>query len=135
MKGNAETDLFEPEEQQMLKAAYALVKKAPDEFRGRPIRSHELVRAISVELGLPFADGWYGMIEHSWLWTSPLTAGEPLPNILDVYVPGKLPQVQLSVSDAALPYEYRRGDFRRDIDEDVLIQLRRSFAEGKIIVQ
>lgn len=64
------------------------------------IRCHELAHAmqrIFISLGIQFetVDGMYGPIEHTWLVT---TRG----NILDTYVPGREPQVQLI--DMSVPH-------------------------------
>lgn len=60
-------------------------------------RCHELAHAVGEVLGMPVQDGHYQGLNHSWLWTRPLPKlpAPSLPNILDVYVPGELPQVQL----------------------------------------
>lgn len=59
------------------------------------VRCHELARAAASVLGkygdeykYDVVDGMYGPIEHTWLVTD-------RGNILDVYVPGREPQVQL----------------------------------------
>lgn len=56
-------------------------------------------RFVGARLDLVVQDGYFGFVEHSWLWTGP----QPqliwqIPNILDTYVPGALPQVQLDLT-------------------------------------
>lgn len=71
-------------------------------------RCHELARAVGKALGLPHVDGYYEHIQHTWLWTCPLPPppfgyNQRMPNILDVYVPGGHPQVQLVDFHSILP--------------------------------
>lgn len=91
------------------------------------VRCHELVRAVAIILGWDakkrVADGWYGMVEHSWLWTQDREKYSAPPNILDVYAVGRLPQVQLIHSTTNLPFEYRRGAIRTDIRRSVVKRL------------
>lgn len=91
---------FTEEELTLLQRATRMVDSldAPDgRILGIEIRCHELARAVGSILQLPVSDGRYGMrgsIEHSWLrvgnWQDYYDA-----KILDVYVPGACPQVQL----------------------------------------
>ena len=113
MRGYAEREVFSQRELELLSRATALVRRMPHEFEGQEIRCHELARIVRAFLALPVADGFYGVgVEHSWIWTD-APALEPhrwdLPNILDVYVPGQLPQVQLIHTATALPLNYRLG--------------------------
>ena len=95
MKGYAETDVFNVAELQLLRRAQRIVDVLPASIEGRVIRCHELTRAVAEFLGCEVCDGWYGMVEHSWLWTKPLELFNGLPNVLDVYAPGRPPAVQL----------------------------------------
>lgn len=121
MMGYAETDVFTSEELHVYKRAASLIGYVPNDFKGKVIRCHELVRAFSLVLSLPVQDGRYCYIEHSWLWVrnpGPELHKWILPPILDVYVPGRLPQVQLlDVKATALPMDYRPGPERTDIDQ------------------
>jgi len=75
-------------------------------------------------------DGKYGFVEHSWLWTKPISECKILtprlgfPNILDVYCVGSLPLVRLvDGQHPSLPHvgwAYRPGDKRDDIQFDVV---------------
>lgn len=123
MKSYAETDVFCGYERNLLARAERAVDACPRLVDGKEVRCHELVRAVGFCLDLPaacVADGWYGMVEHSWLWTQAFEKYTGLPNVLDVYVTGRLPQVQLVHSTPILPFEYRRGDLRRDIRKPVI---------------
>lgn len=81
---------------------------------GRDIRCHELARVIARVLGpeLTVKDGLYGRVQHSWL------VGDGF--VLDVYAPGRLPQVQLIDDFFTLPERdlYKAGEPRSDIDEE-----------------
>lgn len=126
MKGYSEAEVFGRQEIQFLNAAQVLVRKFPShDLTGEWIRCHEVARVVATSLGLQVMDGFYGMADHSWLWTSELRPFEPPPNILDVYCPGRLPQVQLVHSSNYLPFEYRRGPERTDIRQDVIEYLGR----------
>lgn len=123
MKSFAEREIFSSQELGLLKRATEIVSCLPHELDGWEVRCHELARAVSELLGLsPYeiyvADGYYGMVDHSWIWTS-APSKRPrrweLPNILDVYIPGSLPQVQLVHTATALPLNYRLDAEREDI--------------------
>jgi hypothetical protein len=97
------------------------------------IRCHELARAIGWLLELEVQDGYYGFVDHSWLWTTRLdlerviTPRLGLPNILDVYCVGSMPMVRLvDCQHTALPHvgwSYRPSEKRRDIDEGLVTKL------------
>ncbi len=127
MKGYAAAEIFSACELQFLARAQRLVELAPHELDGKLVRCHELARAVGSVLDLVTVDGWYGMADHSWLCTTPPREFDTPPNILDVYAPGRLPQVQLVHSTTHLPFEYRRGDWRKDIRFDVIEELERRF--------
>lgn len=76
------------------------------------LRCHELARAVGQRLSLRAVDGKCGSVEHSWLMTH-----GAYPKILDVYVPGAMPQVQLLDPFALLPWggKYVPGEQRDDI--------------------
>jgi hypothetical protein len=133
MIGYAAREIFTEQEGDLLAKAEGLVDVAPYELEGDLVRCHELARAVGRILDLQYCDGWFGMIDHSWLWTRPprLIDGffaDGVPNVLDVYAPGRLPQVVLVASSPHLPYEYRRGDGRSDVRAptvEALIELMR----------
>jgi hypothetical protein len=110
-------------------------------------RCHEIARAVGQVLKLPVQDGWYGAIEHSWLWIpqeGPSSYGFEYDAILDVYAVGRLPMVQLVMSDRSAGHYaagglgaslYREGpprkDIRTEVHSDILNQLRVFQAFGK----
>lgn len=127
MHGYAAREVFTEAEQVLASRVSNLVAQCPYEIDGDAVRCHELVRAVGEELGLSWADGWYGMVEHSWLWTRPWVQPGPVPNIIDPYAPGRLPQVQLiHTGSYALPWDYRRGDYipAKDIRWAVITKLK-----------
>lgn len=95
------------------------------------VRCHEVVRAIDRVMGITafqfgaVVDGYYGLVEHSWLALFGLeNVGGP--SILDVYAVGRLPMVQLvCVTTATTPeYEnYETGDPRTDINQPLVDQM------------
>jgi hypothetical protein len=101
LKSYSEKEMFGASELRLFRQAAHLVAQVAivPSLSMDEVRCHELARAVGHVLGLTVQDGWYGYVEHSWLWTRPLD--EPvgvrwaLPNILDVYAVGSLPQVQL----------------------------------------
>jgi hypothetical protein len=114
-QGEAYQNIFTAQEIEYFKKACELVSKVPYKLDGEVVRCHELVRAVAKALELTFEDGYYGMVEHSWIWLSPREPLTPPPRILDVYVPGRVPQVQLVDPCTFLPWDYRRGPPRDDI--------------------
>jgi hypothetical protein len=122
-QGYAYQEIFTAQEQDLHKKACELVAKVPYEIEGKTVRCHELVRAIGFVLGLDYTDGYYGMLEHSWLWLTPREEFCPPPRILDVYTPGRIPQVQIVDTSRNLPFEYRRGPCRTDLDESIITAL------------
>jgi hypothetical protein len=120
MKGYAEAEVFTTKDLGLLRHATHLVELMPGKTAGEWIRCHELARALGVMLGnLLVIDGHYGAIEHSWLIT-------PGKKILDVYVPGRMPQVQLVDPYALISTTYRsaqvpRTDIRKDVVQELLV--------------
>lgn len=120
-----------PESQTYLwEEATQLVGRLPEDMT---LRCHELARAIGRVLELPVQDGQYGPVEHSWLWLEEAPFPEHReqqrcwPNILDVYVPGSLPMVQLVYTGIGrrLPQveAYSMGEARTDIDTECIRKL------------
>ena len=84
---------------------------------GNELRCHELARAVHLVIACEHAivvDGKCGPIEHSWIYLSDGV-------ILDPYVPGRLPAVQLI--DLVVGTAYRPGPMRSDIRQAVVDQL------------
>lgn len=129
MKGYAAHEVFSKRQLRLLRRATELVSRVPTlilRAGADPlydyVRCHELARAVGHLLKLEVVDGWYGFVEHTWLWTSPpeRVHGQmlgPLPDVLDVYMPGHLPQVQLIHQYGSLLLPYRPGIPRDDIRE------------------
>lgn len=110
MKSYAEVNVFTANELSLLRKAEAMLERIPYEL-DVPIRCHELARAAGNVLGLEVCDGRFGFVEHSWLWTEKMEGEKfcapwSLPNVLDVYVPGAVPQVQLIHMATGLPSRY-----------------------------
>jgi hypothetical protein len=134
MRGYAEIEVFDPSDIELLRRATSYVDRMPGKIDDRYVRCHELTRALAHLLSgvilvwqpgtidverlshVIVVDGHYGSIEHSWLVT-------PKRRILDPYVPGALPQVQLV--DPYVPRNtYREmGLARADIRKDVIERL------------
>jgi hypothetical protein len=129
MKTYAEIEIFTPREVELLRQATHLISITEGEYR-----CHELARAVGTVLNLPHQDGWFDHVEHTWLWTRPLPSKprrllspEKIPNILDVYVPGSIPEVQL-INWAAFGLPWRRVYYinpipRDDIQQEVVDRL------------
>jgi len=133
MRSYAEMEIFSTKEWASWSLATHFVGKIPDEDSSGMLRCHEIARALGKILNLDVQDGWFGMVEHSWLWTSkPEWVEGKLypwhwPNILDVYAVGSLPQVQLIDCRSMLPYNQAfrpcpepRTDIRDDVVEALL---------------
>lgn len=105
----AQRECFEADEIRNYELARQFIEKLDEpEEHHRRYRCHELARAVGKVLGLPHEDGYFEHVQHTWLWTCPLPKppfgySQRTPNILDVYVPGALPQVQLIDFKAVLP--------------------------------
>ncbi len=132
MRSYSETNIFGASDRKLLNLADALVVRLGD--RPKTVRCHELARAVGEVLKLPFQDGMYGFVEHTWLWTHPLGDGADYsdilrigPNILDVYCVGRLPMVQLvDGKHTQLPHigwSYRPTNLRTDIDSSCVKSL------------
>lgn len=124
MIGYAAAEIFTPEDFRLLKRATLIVSRLPAQIDGDWVRCHELARVVGKLLDLQAFDGKYGAVEHSWLLT-------PSRNVLDPYVPARVPQVQLvdaKVSCLANA-EYRTGPDREDIRRDVIQALHRMLGD------
>ncbi len=101
---------------------------------GNELRCHELARAVHRLLDLPVLtviDGQLGAIEHTWLELI-----VPVPEvdqaregrkarkaIIDVYTPGRLPQVQLIDPFPLMRPLYEPGPVRTDVRLAIVEQL------------
>lgn len=106
----------------LLARTQALVSRVSPAW-GNELRCHELARAVQLvardDLELAVVDGKCGPIEHNWLRFSDGV-------ILDPYVPGRLPSVQ--VVDPIVGVSYRpsapRDDIRQSIVDRLVLQMR-----------
>lgn len=114
MKSYAESKIFNPSERYNWRRATELVAAIPDD--GTVWRCHEVARAVGARLKLPVRDGKCGAVQHSWLLSCGHMQGEP--KILDPYVPGAMPPVQLIDTFALLHFKYTVGEERDDIRQD-----------------
>lgn len=130
MKGHAAVHIFSEEEMRWRDTAQELVEMV-DDPDGSTIRCHELARAVFDALKaygarpLRVEDGKFGPIEHSWI---------VLPSwaILDVYMPGMYPMVQLVHWSDLVPQgrAYKRGEPRDDIKVEKVKELFEVMTEG-----
>lgn len=112
----AERACFQPSHLRALTRAQELVARVSSTW-GNELRCHELARAVQRVLGdgsLTVVDGHCGPVEHSWLRF-------PDGSILDPYVPGRLPAVQ--IVDGIVAAAYRVGEARRDIRRSIIDRL------------
>lgn len=125
MRSYSLESVFSRDEVRFLQHAVEIVEELPD-----GLRCHEVARIVGGVLGLETCDGYYGFVDHSWCWTTPLSAARPatrrigMPNILDPYCVGSLPQVRLvDASCTSLPHvgwSYRPDTMRTDVDVDLV---------------
>ncbi len=127
MRGYSERTVFEPKHVVLLELATELVQKIAShlDHEGREIRCHELARALGAVFAVEVADGTSVGVDHSWLVLSRTT-------LLDPYVPGRLPMVQLVDIGAPtlirLTYDTFRGerdDIRPEVVNGLIVQMQR----------
>lgn len=113
----AERVCFDPIHLRALKRVEDCVARISDTW-GNELRCHELARAVrlvlSDEIVPVVVDGKCGPIEHSWLRFSDGV-------IIDPYVPGRLPAVQ--IVDSLVAIAYRLGPMRDDIQQSIVDRL------------
>lgn len=129
MKSYAERQIFHVVAQAIWADAVDLVRRVSDRW-GNEVRCHELARAALQALqvlnqnklneahaSLGIVDGQLWAIEHTWLTYTCNDKEAPRRFILDVYTPGRLPQVQLLDGEHfAICRGYEPGEARKDID-------------------
>lgn len=130
MKSYVEREVFDAYVLQIYSAAARRIA-AVGEHWGNELRCHELVRAVWrangwQHSGVSPVDGRMGAVEHSWMVIH--SSGPPrwhvvTPVILDVYCPGRMPQVQLIHAHWSIARDYLPGDWRTDIKLDVIDKL------------
>lgn len=120
MRSYAEKTLFSPEQVLLHQKAEILIENSPDELFGpNLLRCHELAAAVGIYLDLERHDGYLRGVQHSWLTIGPYSDMGGV--VLDVYMPGSLPQVQLiETRTPGSPYyqTYKIGRPRTDIKAD-----------------
>lgn len=138
MRSYAERTIFHETAMAIWADAVDLVARISKHY-GNEVRCHELARAArralqdlnarkltAANAELLLYDGRLWSIEHSWLvyhWRDDVA---PKRFILDVYCPGRIPQVQLIDGDHfAIARGYERGPVRDDIKQSMVEQLTR----------
>lgn len=96
---------------------------------GHEIRCHELARAVARWLTtdgfvVEVVDGQLGPIDHTWILV-PGRSGAEDAALLDVYTPGRIPQVQLLHDHPFVSRGYEQNLHRTDIRQDVVEDLHR----------
>jgi len=127
--GYANLEVFDSGAMKDLEIATHIVARLPGKDRlGRYVRCHELARVVSLHLPKTWhvLDGQVGPVQHSWL-QDPMTF-----TVLDVYVPTRLPQVQLV--DVGIHFQrdlYIESEKRRDIRWAVVRWLELKLQQGQ----
>lgn len=125
MIGYAERCCLLPEAVGAYRRACALVDRVPHVDRdGGEVRCHELSRAVARQLTMigtkvEVVDGSLWWVDHSWI----LLPGQLYRALLDVYVPGRVPQVQILHDHPVVTRGYQRGSSRLDVRTDVINEL------------
>jgi len=127
--GYAERYCLSPGAVESYRHACVLVDRVSHEDRdGYEVRCHELSRAVARQLAaigtkVEVVDGALWWVDHSWI----LLPGHAL---LDVYAPGRVPQVQLLHDYPVVTQGYERGPARLDVRADVVDALCRLMEFG-----
>jgi len=119
MKSYAERTVFSAAHLEAWRRATVLVACLGDDW-GDELRCHELSRAVAHVLVKEGAscvvrDGLIHAIEHSWILLRDASGLLEAYAILDVYAPGRLPQVQLVDDHFAVSRGYEPGPERSDV--------------------
>lgn len=114
----AERVCFSPSQLRLLSRVEACVARVSPSW-GNELRCHELSRAVHLVVSdrqhkMIVVDGKCGPIEHSWIYVADQV-------ILDPYVPGRMPAVQLV--DLVVGTAYRPGPTRDDIRQAIVDRL------------
>jgi hypothetical protein len=110
----AERSCFRQAHLRLLAHVQACVSRVSNSW-GNELRCHELARSVAEVIDdATVVDGKCGPVEHTWLV---LSDGA----ILDPYVPGRLPAVQLI--DPIVGATYRPGENRDDIRQEIVDRL------------
>ena len=124
--GYASREVFSPDAAWVFRYARSLVSRVSSHLDagGREIRCHELARAVACCLrvqgvDLQVVDGALWSIEHTWIVLPGTLDG----SLLDVYAPGRLPQVQLLHEHRNVSRGYASGVERSDVRHAVVDDL------------
>lgn len=130
MIGYAERACLASAHLEAYRAARAFVGRVSSHLSpaGEEIRCHELARAVvrclrpavPARLSLRVVDGSLWSVQHTWIEICGSPEETSLDAILDVYAPGRVPQVQLLDNHASVIVGYRPGSPRGDIREAVV---------------
>lgn len=133
MDSYSEKEIFSAREMSLFRVSTALVAAFPStDCFGKPLRCHEVSRTVGELLYLEPQDGFYGFVDHTWLWTSPLKTSNLVgrlgfPNILDPYSVGSMPPVRLVAGGhTGLPHigwAYRPGE-KHEYEKSVVEHLK-----------
>lgn len=125
MIGYAERHHLSPVLVAVYRRACTLVERVSHTARdGSEVRCHELARAVAHRLAVggsaaEVVDGSLWCVEHTWI----LLQGQGERALLDVYAPGRVPQVQLLHDHPVVSRGYERGPERRDVRQVVVDDL------------
>lgn len=133
MRSHVEREIFTPGEVAVWCDAVDLVRRVSCDW-GNELRCHELARAAQkclLQRGhqTTVVDGKLFAIEHSWLSITGLAAPPGLVRdlrlytLLDVYCPGRMPQVQLIHNHFIVARGYEEGPARTDINESIVARV------------
>lgn len=135
MKSYSERQIFHVVAQAIWADAVDIVARVSDRW-GNEVRCHELARAALVALQalnqrklneanatLALVDGHMWAVEHTWLTYTCNDPIAPRRFILDVYTPGRLPQVQLIDEHFSIARGYNSGEARNDINMELFAKL------------
>ncbi len=138
MTGYSLREVFSPGAVRAFRLAEELVARVAShaDSCGREIRCHELARAVACHfrvLGVDrrVVDGLLWSVEHTWI-VLPGTIDHAL---LDVYVPGRLPQVQLIHRHQDVSRGYVPGLGRTDVRWSVVDDLAREMTPTRSAVR
>lgn len=133
----AEREIFSPEAIAIWVDTVKAVFKVSKDW-GNELRCHEMSRAVyrvlhdisfqNLKRGmmtLHSQDGDLFTVQHSWLVLREIKPDNPVCSILDPYCPGRMPGVQLIHNHFAISRGYKEGDFRQDINWDIVDKITR----------
>jgi len=138
--GWTERAVFSPRHAEAYRLARALVGRVSSHLdrEGREVRCHELARAVVHYLGIQeiearVVDGVLWSIEHTWIVLPGQYGNDAL---LDVYAPGRLPQVQLIDTHGQIMRGYEPWPVSRSaVRDEVVDDLIREMAIARLLVE